>query len=242
MSAYSVPSRWHGPSGNESIGLDVDSHWALVRPVLKTPMLRKPQAEIDVILGRMAVGRRQFWVMEPIWPPPTEYLVAVEAKCPPVSWDDTKPWASPKPQKSNLRQQLGRDIDLGFSRVAALHVIATPSAEDFQGAMHAANELGNHILPEVGRQVVDDVGSLPVGHCILSVGEVCWKSLDQAGAVSVLRMDPAPQITLGLSPIREQVDSILSKCPKPRYWRAVYVPDETEGWRHLDDIFAPLIK
>jgi hypothetical protein len=230
------------PKWYASVGLDVNSHWALVRPTLMTPMLREPQAEVDVILGRMARLADSSGAVQAIWPPPTDYLVAVEAKCPPVSWDDTEPWANSTPSKSNLEQQLKRDIKLGFSRVAALHVIATPYAEDFWSAIQAASELGNHFLPEAERQVANDVDSLRVGHCILSVGEVWSKSWHQAGTLSVLRMNPAPQIGSGLPVIREQVDSFLRECPQPRCWRAVYLRDGKEGWKQLDDLFAPLVE
>jgi hypothetical protein len=49
-----------------------------------------------------------------------------------------KPWASAVSAKSNLTQQLKRDIELGFSCVGAMHVIATtPDTGSFGGAMHA---------------------------------------------------------------------------------------------------------
>jgi hypothetical protein len=229
------------PQWYESIGLDVDFHWALVRPILETPMLRERHAEIDAILGSMAALADSSGVMNVIWPPPTDFLVAVEAKCPPVRWEDTEPWATAVPQKSNLAHQLRRDINLGFSRVAALHVIATPHAASFGSALHAASKLGDHFLPEAERQVGDDPDSLLVGHCVLSVGEVEWKPWDQAGSFSLMRMRPAPQIGMGSPVIREQVDSILSKSPKPLHWRAVYVQDRNEDWKQLDDLFAPLL-
>src|ERR1700719_2860347 len=70
------------PAWYDSLGLDAFSHWALLRPVLTTA--RKREAEVDAILGRMAPIVDAFGTMQPIWPPPTDYLVAVEAKCPPV--------------------------------------------------------------------------------------------------------------------------------------------------------------
>ncbi len=61
----------------------------------------------------------------------------------------------------------------GFSRVAALHVIAIPGkGEDFWGAIRTTSQLGDHALPEAERQVIEEVGRLSVGHCILSIGEV----------------------------------------------------------------------
>jgi hypothetical protein len=227
------------PQWYDAIGLDVGFHWALVRPILRTPVPQKPYAEIDAILGSMAALADSSGTMKVIWPPPTDYLVAIEAKCPPLVWDDAEPWASAVAPKSNLEQQLKRDIALGFSRVAALHVIATPSAETFGDAMHAASRLGDHFLPEAKRQVGDALDCLPVGHCIISVGEVAWKPWSQAGSLSLIRLRGAPDIGVVSSFVREQVDSILAKTTKPRYWRAVYVPDRKDSWVQLDDLFAP---
>jgi hypothetical protein len=226
------------PQWYESIGLDADFHWGLVRPVLKTPMLREPHAEIDAILGSTAALVDGSGAMRVIWPPPTDHLVAIEAKCPPARWEDTESWASGVPPKSKLEHQLKRDINLGFSRVAALHVIATPHAESFGSAMRAASTLGDHFLPEAERQVGDDIDCLPVGHCVLSVGEVEWKPWDQAGSFSLIRVRPAPQVGFGSPAIREQIDSILSRCPEPLHWGAIYVRDGKKDWTQLNDLFA----
>jgi len=42
------------PIWYQSFDIDPNFHWALVRPILKTPMMRRPESEIDVIFGRMA--------------------------------------------------------------------------------------------------------------------------------------------------------------------------------------------
>jgi len=229
------------PAWYDSLGLDADCHWALVRPILSTPTPRKPKAktEIDVILGRIASLVDFGGAMTAIWPPPTDYLVAIEAKCPKKSWDDMAPWASPVSRKSELMQQLKRNIDLGFSRVGALHVFATsPDAESFGGAMHTASSIGDHFLTEAEREADEDVVSLPIGHCVLSVGEVPWRPYHQSGAVRLLKMRTAPLIGLAAPAIRDQVDSILRRTPRPRCWRAVYVQDSGDSWGQLDDLFA----
>jgi hypothetical protein len=228
------------PAWHDSLDLDSNRHWALVKPVFKTPTCREPEAEIDVILGRMASLVDSSGAMKPIWPPSTDYLVAIEAKCLAKNWDDIESWAV-VPAKSNLTQQLKRDIELGFSCVSALHVIATPpDAGSFAGAMDTANRFGNHFLLEAERQANTDVEGLAVGHCVFSVGEVSWKPSHQAGALLLLKLKTAPQIEFAAPIIRNQVDSILSKTPTPRYWRPLYAADETGAWRELDDLFAPL--
>jgi hypothetical protein len=106
--------------------------------------------------------------------------------------------------------------------------------------MDTANWFGNHFLLEAERQANTDVEGLAVGHCVFSVGEVSWKPSHQAGALLLLKLKTAPQIEFAAPIIRNQVDSILSKTPTPRYWRPLYAADETGAWRELDDLFAPL--
>jgi hypothetical protein len=105
--------------------------------------------------------------------------------------------------------------------------------------MHAASRIGNHFLMEAERQADEDVEGLAVGHSVLSVGEVSWKPCHQSGALLLLKLKTAPQIGFASPTIRDQVDSFLSKTPKPRYWRALY-RDRNGGWRQIDDLFAPL--
>src|SRR5258708_39967217 len=52
------------PAWYDSIDLDADRHWALLKPTF-----REPEAEIDVILGRMASLADSSGAMKPVWPP-----------------------------------------------------------------------------------------------------------------------------------------------------------------------------
>jgi hypothetical protein len=87
--------------------------------------------------------------------------------------------------------------------------------------MQAASNFGKHFLIEAETQADEDVEGLPVGHCVLSLGEVSWKSHDQSGALLLLKLKAAPQIGFSAAIVRDQVDAILSKTSKPRYWRPI---------------------
>src|ERR1700683_3519852 len=104
------------PTWYESLGIDPGSHWALVRPLLKTPTFRQPEAEIDIVFGRTTMLTDDHGKPKAVWPPPTDYLVAVEAKCQLVKWEDTESWANAVEPKINLRQQLERKSSRGFGR------------------------------------------------------------------------------------------------------------------------------
>jgi hypothetical protein len=135
------------PAWYQSLGLDPASHWALVRPLLKTPMLRQPEAEIDIIFGRMIMLAERDGKPKAVWPPSTDYLVAVEAKCQFVKSEDLESESNTVQPKTNLRRQLERNLDLGFQRVAALHIIAAQPSDGYWGVMRAASILGDQYLP-----------------------------------------------------------------------------------------------
>jgi hypothetical protein len=180
------------PEWYQSVGIDADYHWALLRHEFRTSDPRKPWAEVDIVMGHMVRLADIYGKVRPVWPPPTDYLVAVEAKCPKISQHDIEPWASPVSRTSELRKQLRTDIKLGFSRVSALHVIATPpDTESFGGAMHTANATGDYFLSRAEREVGEDLLS-QVGHCVLSCGEVSWRPYLESGAISRLKIQDAP--------------------------------------------------
>jgi hypothetical protein len=222
------------PEWYESIGIDPDHHWALVRPVFNTPMLRHPQAEVDVVFGRMVAVSTGGKTTKIIWPPSTDFMVAVEAKCPLVKWEDGEAWASAASPKSNLRDQLKRDIALGFSRVAAIHVVAMPPSNGFWDAMLAADAFGSQCLPFAERSICDLTGDLPVGHAVFSIAGLMSKHERMSGVMLPKRIVPAPVAGLGaLQTIRDQVDSRLRGCAEPTTARAIYVRQGSR-WQALD--------
>lgn len=225
------------PAWYESLGIDHHSHWALVRPLLQKPMADLRQAEIDIVLGRMKVLADENGHAKFVWPPPTDYLVAVEAKCQVVTWEDTESWASAVTPKINLRQQLERNLDLGFHRVAALHVVAAPPSEDYWGVMRAARALGNYYLPIANGHLLDLVGKLSVGHAVLAMAGVSWKHEGDSGTVLPMKIIPSPLSGMGLQETALlQIQQFLATCPAPRNSRAVFVRNKGQ-WLPLDSTF-----
>jgi hypothetical protein len=212
------------PQWYRSVGIDPDSHWALVRPTFRTAMIRQPEVEVDVVLGRMVTLFDGTGPQQIVWPPPTDYVVAVEGKCAPVRWEDTEPWARATQPKSNLRDQLKRDLTLGFSRVAALHIIATPPSDNYWDVLRTAHQLGMHFLPIAERQIATLVNELPIGHAVLSMAGVRWKDEGLSGTIAPMKITPAPLVGHGLvQQVREQIDGYLNACQKPVTARAVFV-------------------
>ena len=225
------------PAWYESIGIDHNSHWALVRPLLHEPMANLRQAEIDIVLGRMTVLTDENGQATPVWPPPTDYLVAVEAKCQAVTWEDREPWAGAVTPKINLREQLERNLDLGFHRVAALHVVAAPPSDDYWGVMNAALALGKYYLPIANGHLLDLVGKLSVGHAVLAIAGVSWKHEGDSGTVLPMKIVPSPLAGMGLKETAlSQIQQFLAACPAPRKSRAAFVRSKGQ-WLPLDSTF-----
>jgi hypothetical protein len=217
-----------------SLGIDPRAHWALVRPIFRTPTLRRREAEIDILFGHVNAVIGPSGHAEPVWPPPLDYLVAVEAKCPAISMQDTEPWANATEPKCNLHQQLQRDLDLGFHRVAALHIIAAPPSNDYWGVLNMARDLGEYYVPRAERQLRNIVGRLPVGHAVLSIAGVAWKHEGMSGGLAPMKLVPAPQVGSGPGEaIRLQIESHLRCCPAGQTSRPIFVRAK-DGWRGLD--------
>ena len=221
------------PSWYVSLGIDQASHWALVRPLLKTPSFRQPEAEIDIILGPMKAVLDSHENARPVWPPSADYLVAVEAKCSLVKGEDTQSWGNATEAKTNLRQQLERNLDLGFHRVSALHVVATQPSDDYWEMMRVGHALGKYYLPIANGHLLDLIGDLPVGHVVLTMASIKGKHEGLSGGLAPMKMNPAPLSGAGLKEFaRIQIEAFLAACPPPSSFRAVYIRSGRD-WRSL---------
>ncbi len=130
------------------------------------------------------------------WPPPMDYLVAIEAKCsvlrrdaPEISRNTVKTKSSPSKVR-RLRVQLERLLRMGFDRVALLDVIANPpaSGEGFQAFVAAggiASLSSEAVRSELKSRLPPDS---PVDHWVLSWGSVVGGDERRRGAPALLRL------------------------------------------------------
>jgi hypothetical protein len=218
------------PSWYDSLGIDQASHWALVRPLLKTPSFRQPEAEIDIILGPMKAVLDSHGNARPVWPHPR------------TIWWQSKQSAhsskgrTPSPGEMQQKRQLERNLDLGFHRVSALHVVATQPSDDYWGMMRVGQALGKYYLPIANGHLLDLIGDLPVGHAVLTMASIKGKHEGLSGGLAPMKMNPAPLSGAGLKEFaRMQIERFLAACPPPSSFRAVYIRSGRD-WRSLPTI------
>jgi hypothetical protein len=221
------------PEWYTSLGINETYHWAVIRAELKTSNMQ--DGEVDVIMGNTPCLQIS-GAPRPIWPPPTDYLVAVEAKCIKKKSATVEPWEYPVARKHDLPKQLERDIKkLGFSRVLALHVFTMPSTHSFGNAMETADTIASRFLMEAEREVRSAIDESLVGHGVLGIGEVSYRSYSQSGAVHVSKMKQAPYLGEPGPALQSQVNSILRELPNPLYWPALFrqVNGRAKCWGQL---------
>ncbi len=115
------------------------------------------------------------------WPPPTDWLVAIELKCaylspkaPHISREHVKS-VKPSAQKvAHLRQQVSDLLKLGVNRVALVDVIANPPVSGPDGgawvtAAAVASETRRTMACDLDARLPSDS---PVGHCAYTIGAV----------------------------------------------------------------------
>jgi hypothetical protein len=173
------------------------------------------------------------------WPPSTDYVVAVEAKCAyqypctaVVSPETLKSTKSSPQNTKRIRQGVERLSKMGFNRVALLDLIANPpvggpGSESWFNASTAAG-LSSEAMDSVLRERLPSETS--AGHLVLSIGAVESGLEEHRGALS-LRMlrgtldNPRLNTPEGLAR-RKEIESnllkVLAYLPQPKYLFAVF--------------------
>lgn len=253
----------------DPLGLQRYARWVLLE-VQKSRLLPSSIGEIDIIGGRLEWSDSEEFkrtvaaVMEEVkgkghpsmiaflaavrlanegglrWPPPMDWLVAIEAKCAylnpqanSISREHLKSTKASVQKVTHLRQQVNGLLEMGFNRVALLDVIASPPASGPDGgawvtaavvaeeARHAMSHDLNGRLPLVS----------PAGHCVYSIGAVVGGYEAYRGAVSAdWRREAIDNPLLAKDPVvrgrREEVEENLLKIfealPKPLNLRTAY--------------------
>jgi hypothetical protein len=177
------------------------------------------------------------------WPPPTDYLVAVEAKCSyldpnirklsNLSADDIKSRKSSWQKTKHIQQQVSDLLQMGFNKVALLDLIANPPATGTgsepwlfasiiaNAARDALDVVLNSRLPEIS----------PAGHWVYSMGAVAGgdETMRGAGVPEELRhADENPflsntQVQARSQNIKNHLNAILKTLPHPYMFPVFYI-------------------
>ena len=174
------------------------------------------------------------------WPPPTDWLVAVEAKCAYLSPQadsilrkHVKSTKTSAGKVAHMRKQVSGLLELGFNRAALLDILVNPPATGPDGGAWVRAAA---IADQTRRAMSDDLrnrlpAGSPVGHCVYSVGAVAGGDEGKRASVSTdWRCPPLdnPLLTgdLGVKRRRGELEvsirRIFQTLPKPPYLRAAY--------------------
>jgi hypothetical protein len=262
------------------LGLDAEFAWFLV-DVKKNRLQSSARGDVDILAGRLEwanpedfktllekeMKAKEVWHPSQIafltaitlastggikWPPPTDWLVAIEAKCgylspeadsvSPANFKSLK--ASPQKVR-RVRVQVKKLLKLGFDRVALLDVIANPpvSGPGGQAWLTAAD------LADCSRQAVWPVleerlpPASPAGHYVWSIGAVVGGDEGRRGAGSPVELRAArdnpllsrdSQVREHRREVEENLGKLLARLPKPLNLRVIFSDCPVCGQIHPD--------
>jgi hypothetical protein len=190
----------------KSFGIHPTSHWALLRPTFQNVHPQLPLIEVDIIFGNVAAA---------CWPPSTDQLVAVEAKCWKVVWEDLEPWNRGQDPQTNLWDQMKRNREAGFDRVAGIDIVVTEPGPDYWEALGAADALGDVKGQWLRRVAEHERLRNSAGYALFSFGAVCWKDESRSGTLGMPCCLDAPVLPRHQTGIEDAVRSILTTCSRP---------------------------
>jgi hypothetical protein len=188
------------------------------------------------------------------WPPATDQLVAIEAKCAylspkakSISREYLKSTKTSKRKVGKVREQVRDLLESGFNRVALLDVIATPPASGLDGqvwltAAAVADDSRRAMQKDLEKRLPQ--GS-PAGHYVWSLGAVVGGDERMRGASSVMELGPArenpllsndPRVRARRCEVDENLGKLFASLTKPLKLRVVYLDcPECKRIHHLDD-------
>lgn len=194
------------PQWFKSLGIDPVKHWCVVRPTLRGVHPKYAEVEVDIILGNTDPKDAS---------PSLDLLVAVEAKSWKKEWRDIRSCAQHDHAKTNLWDQVKRNHECGFDRVAAVDIICTEPGHDYWEAIEASITLGGSEAQELRDIALKHQASTDAGYAIFAFGAVWWKDESKAGTIPMLLLrDAQPHKEPHSGVVEKAVHEILDSCPK----------------------------
>lgn len=184
------------------------------------------------------------------WPPSTNKLVAIEAKCAylspqatDISRENFDSEETSQSKAAHTRAQIVSLLRMGFDRVALLDIIANPAVSGLDGqtwitALNVADLPQCALVSGLKNRL--PVNS-PAGHYVWSIGSVA-DGRTERGAGSPVELQLAMQnpllkdeeVKACRTAINERLHHELGKLPAPRNLRAIFVDCEKCGQIHSD--------
>ncbi len=187
------------------------------------------------------------------WPPSTDRLIAIEAKCaylspqaPSISREHLKSTKTSDQKVRKMREQVNHLLESGFNRVALLDVITTPPVSGIDGqawlnAAAVADSSTRAMGPDLKTRLLPDS---PAGHYVWSLGAVVGGDESRRGSSSVIEMRPAqenpllsndPRVRERRREVDENLGKLFTSLPKPLNLRVIFLDcPECKQIHHLD--------
>lgn len=188
------------------------------------------------------------------WPPPTDRLVAIEAKCAylspkakSISREYLKSTKTSDRRVRKMREQVKDLLESGFNRVALLDVIVTPPVAGLDGqawltAAAVADDSRRAMRQDLEKRLPSDS---PGGHYVWSLGAVVGGDESRRGASSVIELRSAqenpllsndPRVRARRCEVDENLGKLFASLTKPLNLRVVFLDcPECRRIHHLDD-------
>lgn len=197
--APAIHKRWL-----ESLGIDPLSHWCVIWVELTNLPVRSP-VEIDVIFGNL---------VSQSWPPSRlDFLAAVEAKAWLRKWEDTEEFGPGA--KTNLWEQVKRNRECGFDRIAGIDIVCTPPGQTYRNALKASDELGSKEVQRLLKEAEKAGSRASAGYAAFAFGAVAHKDEGASGSIPMLACRDAPTLGAHTKALDAAVQTILQYCPQP---------------------------
>lgn len=177
------------------------------------------------------------------WPPLTDYLVAVEAKCAylhpgadQISSDNIK--SKKEGKLPNMRGQVEKLIEMGFDRIFLLDILVCPpvstwisSAAVAQEAKKEMQNTFNERLP--GNETYEKL--LPVGHIVWTQGAVTGGNETVRGATNfdLLKKSSENPHAKSNSELRQKINGVLKSLPRPSTFPYILIDCQKCGHIHI---------
>jgi len=187
------------------------------------------------------------------WPPSTDRLIAIEAKCAylspqaqSISREYLKSTKGSDQKVRKLREQVNDLLESGFDRVALLDVITTPPVSGIDGqawlnAAAVADDSRRAMAPDLETRLPPDSAA---GHYVWSLGAVVGGDESRRGSSSVIEIRPAqenpllsndPRVRGRRREVDENLRKLFASLPKPLNLRVIFLDcPECKQIHHLD--------
>jgi hypothetical protein len=185
------------------------------------------------------------------WPPPLNYLVAIEAKCAylnpqadAISRENLRSTKTSKQKIVHTRAQLRDLLRMGFDQVALLDIIANPPVSGLDGqawfiAAEVAERSRRAMLPNLENRLPDNS---PFGHFVWSSGAVVGGDESRRGAGCPVQLRPAVQnpllggaeVKASRREVEENLRIELERIPAPHNLRVILRDCGKCGQLHSD--------